>query len=341
MQSSASPASEASSFAPMAPEGVDNQDRVLPFTVDALDVRGRVVTLGSALDEILRRHAYPKPVSRLVAEALVLTALLGTALKFEGRFILQTQTDGPVPMIVADFESPDRLRAYASFDADAVDAAIAAGKDKPADLLGHGHLAMTIDQGPRMNRYQGVVVLDGASLEDVAHDYFAQSEQIPTRVRLAVGEVFTRGESGAAEQSWRAGGVLVQFLPDDPNRITVKDLPAGDDPSAVDGQSDMPVDEDDAWTEARSLVETVQDHELFDPEVTAERLLYRLFHERGVRAFQSGQLLDQCRCSREKIEGILGQFSDEERADMIEDGQIVVTCEFCSTAYLFDPEEVA
>src|SRR5690606_11825005 len=150
-------------------------DVVLPFDVKALDVRGRVVRLGPAVDAMLARHDYPAPVSRLVAEATALTALLGTSLKFDGRFILQTQSDGPVSLMVVDFETPDRLRAYARFDAQAVAEAERAGRATPGELLGVGHLAMTVDQGPNMSRYQGVVPLEGGGLEGAAHQYFRQS----------------------------------------------------------------------------------------------------------------------------------------------------------------------
>lgn len=316
---------------PVAPAG---DDSVLPFHVESLDARGRVVHLGSALDGILGRHDYPPAVSRLLGEAVALTALLGTSLKFSGRFIVQTQSDGPVHMLVVDFETPDRVRACARFDRDAVAAAVAAQRDRPEDLLGAGHLAMTVDQGPAMNRYQGVVPLDGRSLEDAAHQYFAQSEQIPTRVRLAVGELVTRDPGQEPRRSWRAGGIIVQFLPEAPERVRVRDLPGGDVP---EGHEVAPVDDDDAWTEARSLVETVEDDELTDPAVSAESLLYRLFHERGVRVYERQAVHEECRCSRARIDEMLRGFTPEERDDMTVDGRITVTCEFCSSAYDFDP----
>ena len=162
---------------------------MLPFEVAALDLRGRLTRLGPALDDILTKHDYPPPVGKLLGEAIVLTTLLGSSLKFDGRFILQTQTDGPVSFLIVDFQAPDRLRAYARFDAKR----LKDGQDSGA-LLGKGHLAMTIDQGPDMSRYQGLVALEGGSLEDAAHEYFLRSEQIPTRVRLAVGEEWRGGD---------------------------------------------------------------------------------------------------------------------------------------------------
>lgn len=313
-------------------------DSVLPFQVEGLDARGRVVHLGAALDTIIGRHDYPPAVSRLLGEAVALTALLGTSLKFEGRFIVQTQSDGPVHMLVVDFETPDRLRACARFDREAVLASVAAGMDRPEDLLGKGHLAMTVDQGQYTSRYQGVVPLDGRSLEDAAHQYFAQSEQIPTRVRLAVGELVTRDPGHEPRREWRAGGILVQFLPESEDRVRVRDLHPGDAPDGSDPFADQ-VEDDDAWTEARVLVETVEDVELTDPAVSAESLLFRLFHERGVRVFDRQPLQERCRCSRERIDDMLRTFTPEERRDMTVDARITVTCEFCSTVYDFDPTD--
>jgi len=313
------------------------RDAVLPFAVEPLDVRGRAVLLGPVLDTILQRHAYPEPVSRLLAEAVALVALLGTSLKFEGRFTLQTTTDGPVSMLVVDFATPDGLRACAQFDAEAVARAQAEGTADPAHLMGRGHLAMTIDQGSAMNRYQGIVALDATSLEEVAHQYFAQSEQIPTIVRLAVGEVLDRRAGAAPRRSWVAGGILTQFLPQAPERMRKPDLHPGDAPEGAEPHA---LEEDDAWREARALVETVRDAELSDPEMTVERLLFRLFHERGVRIFDPQPLADRCRCSDARIRAMLAGFSEEERTDMTVDGRIEVTCRFCNTRYDYSADEV-
>ena len=308
-----------------------------PFEVASLDLRGRVVRLGPAVDEILARHAYPQPVAKLLGEAVVLTVMLGSALKIEGRFILQTQSDGPVRMLVVDFTAPDKVRACARFDKDRVAAAIAAGKATGGDLLGKGHLAMTIDQGQDMNRYQGLVALDGGSLEDAAHEYFLRSEQIPTRVRLAVAEELRAG-NGGADHRWRAGGILLQFLPKSPERARVADLHPGDAP---EGTEPHQVPEDEAWVEGRALVSTVEDVELIDPALSSERLVYRLFHEPGVRVFRARPLRAECTCSRDNVEAMLKSFSQDDRDHMVEDGKISVTCEFCSANYEFAPGEVA
>ena len=310
-------------------------DIVTAFQVDALDLRGRAVRLGSTLDALLVHHDYPAAVKRVVGEAVALAVLLGSSLKFEGRFILQTQTDGPVDMVVADFVSPDKIRAYARYDKDALAEAEKRNDTSPAALLGRGHLAMTIDQGISANRYQGVVALDGEGLEAAAHEYFRQSEQIPTQVRLAVGEEL---RPGGQASSWRAGGLLAQFLPDDASRARMADMSPGDAP---EGTAPHTLDEDDAWVEARSLMGTLEDVELLDKELSTERLLYRLFHERGVRVFEPLAIGAHCSCSRERVAGVLASFTDEERRGMVQDdGRVTVTCEFCGRTYGFAAEEV-
>jgi len=310
----------------------------LPFQVEGLDVRGRVVTLGPSLDAILQRHDFPVPVKRLVGEAAVLASLLATSLKDVGRFILQTQTDGPVSMIVVDVRTPGQIRATASFNETALAAAAAEGKADAAALLGRGTLAMTVEQGRTMQRYQGYVPLQEETLEQAAHTYFRQSEQIPTRIRLAVAEMYDRDERGAARKSWRAGGIIGQFLPVSEERVRRRDLPAGDAPEGAVVVVPEPVD-DDAWVEAQALIDTVEDHELTDPSIAAERLLYRLFHERGVRVFEPMSLEENCSCSRERIDQVLRQMSGEDIEEASVSGSIEVRCEFCGTHYRFDPAD--
>jgi len=319
-----------------APAATTADDTVMPFEVAALDLRGRVVRLGPVVDEILERHNYPQPVAKLLGEAVVLAVMLGAALKIEGRFILQTQTDGPVGLLVVDFTTPGKVRACARFGKDGVTAAIAAGKTDAGALLGRGHLAMTIDQGADSSRYQGLVALDGGTLEDAAHEYFLRSEQIPTRVRLAVAEEL-RAENGGARHRWRAGGIMLQFLPKSPERARLADLHPGDAPEGIEVHT---VPEDDAWVQGRALVATVEDVELIDPAISSERLVYRLFHEPGVRVFRASPLHAECSCSRASVEAMLKSFSQDDRDHMIEDGKISVTCEFCSATYVFAPADV-
>ncbi len=319
-----------------APAATTPDDTVLPFEVASLDLRGRVVRLGPVVDQILEKHNYPEPVAKLVGEAIVLTVMLGSALKIDGRFILQTQTDGPVGLLVVDFTTPGKVRACARFGKDGIAAAIAAGQTDAGALLGKGHLAMTIDQGPDTGRYQGLVALDSGTLEDAAHEYFLRSEQIPTRVRLAVAEELIAG-SGGASHRWRAGGIMLQFLPKSEERARVADLHPGDAPEGVELQ-ELP--EDDAWLQGRALLETVEDIELIDPEISSERLAYRLFHEPGVRVFKTTDVLAECSCSRDSVESMLKSFSQEDRDHMVEEGKIAVTCEFCSATYDFAPANV-
>lgn len=294
-----------------------SDDLVLPFQAEEADVLGRLVKLGPAVDAILSRHDYPEPVSRLLAEAVALTALLGASLKSDGKLILQTTTDGPVDLLVADYLVPGSLRGYARFNAEQV-AELEAEDD--AALLGKGHLAMTIDRGVDSERYQGVVPLEGSSLTDAADTYFSQSEQLPTFIRLAVARHFLAGENGESTWTWRAGGLLVQKLTREGGVVSPKEF-------------------EEDWTRAKSLAETVEDHELLDPLLPPDRLLYRLFHEEQVRVYRAIPLGTYCSCSRERVEDMLERFSPQDLADMVVDGELWVTCEFCNARYNFDPEK--
>ncbi|CAN7191985.1 Hsp33 family molecular chaperone [Rhizobium sp. LjRoot30] len=314
--------------------GFAGDDRVVPFQVEGLDVRGRAVQLGPILDTILARHDYPLPVAKLLAETIVLTVLIGTSLKFEGKFTVQTKGDGPVDLLVVDFRTPESVRAYARFDEAALQEAVAAGRTEPQQLLGTGILAFTIDQGGFTQPYQGIVPLDGSSLEEIAGVYFRQSEQIPTRVRLGVAELYERDADGKSHHHWRAGGLIAQFLPQAPERMRQLDLHGGDGDTSHPGGV-----EDDLWAEALVLVETIGAYELTDPQVGSERLLYRLFHERGVRVHEPQAVHDRCSCSRDRIKGVLQGLSAEEIEGSIEDGRISVSCEFCSTTYHYEPTE--
>ena len=267
------------------------------------------------VDDILTRHAYPEPVANLVGEACALAALVGASLKFEGRLILQAQGDGPVSFVVADYDTTGAIRGYCSYDAERV-AEASKGFVRPGakSLLGTGVFIMTVDQGPDMDRYQGITPIEGETLALCAEHYFAQSEQVPTRIRLAVGHV-----RGDVETGWRAGGVIIQNVAEDDARGSTRD----------------------AWETAQALFETLGEDELIDPTVPPERLLYRLFHENGVRLFTPSPLRAFCRCSQDRIEGVLRSFPASERADMIEDdGLIRVTCEYCSRTYDVEPEAI-
>lgn len=305
-------------------------DSVLPFEVKPLGVRGRIVQLGPVIDEIIAKHDYPHNVSEALAQAVALVAMLGNSLKFEGKLTLQTRSDGPLSMLVVDYTTPGKMRGYAHFDRKKVGEA----KDIGA-LIGSGHLALTIDQGEDMDNYQGIVALDGKTsgenvLTDAADHYFKQSEQIPTSLKLAAG-VLTN-ETG---QSWRAGAIMVQHVPDSgpasPIEFSSGDAPEGQDESLL---------EDDNWTKAKVLLETTEPHELLDPLLEPERLLYRLYHEDGVTVYTPEQLKHQCTCSKERVLDMLASFSEQEKADMVVDGQVEVVCQFCSNTHRFNPDEV-
>jgi molecular chaperone Hsp33 len=309
---------------------------VLPVRTVRSDVIGRVVRLGSVVDAILSRHAYPEPVSHALGEALVLTAMLGSALKDKekAKLVLQTKSDGPLDFLVADFESPGKVRGYANFDKGNAALADTRGRGDQGALLGSGHLAMTIDTGGGRDSYQGIVALANEPLAAAAHTYFRQSEQLPTFIRLAVARHYGPAEGGGARTwHWRAGGLLIQQLAREGGE---RKLEGEAHDASLAGE------DDENWNRARHLAATVEDHELLDPTLSPERLLYRLFHEEGVRVVPAVSLAEACRCSRERVEMYLQRFGSGELKDLCEpDGSISVTCEFCSRKYVFAPGEVA
>lgn len=311
-------------------------DVVLPFRTERSGVIGRVVRLGPAIDTILSRHDSPEPIAHTLGEAVALTLMLGTALKFEGKLTLQTKTDGLLDFLVVNFETPGRVRAYVRYDKARLDAI---SSERPSveqgELLGSGYLAMTIDPGDDMDRYQGIVALSGENLGEAALTYFSQSEQLPTFLRLAVARHYMAGENGEPGQwRWRAGGLMIQNLAGD----------GGKPRAPVEEEADerrLPGEDDDDWDRARILAATVEDHELLDPTLSPERLLFRLFHEEGVRALRPTLVEACCRCSRERVEGFLRSFGAKDLADMYEeDGSLSVTCEFCTATYRFRPDEL-
>jgi molecular chaperone Hsp33 len=267
-------------------------------------------------------------VLQTLGEAVALTTLLGTALKFDGKLILQTKTDGILDFLVINFEAPGRVRGYVRCDKARFAASTANGGIDEGTLLGGGHLAITIDQGEDMERYQGIVELSGDGLAEAALTYFRQSEQLPSFIRLAVARHYQAGE-----WHWRAGGLMIQNL------------------AVVGGKNSAPVldedegfllgEDDDDWERTRILASTVEDHELLDPTLAPDRLLYRLFHEEGVRALPAAPIEAYCRCSHERVAAFLKSFGADDLADMHEpDGSISVTCEFCSQTYRFAPGEL-
>ncbi|MDX2103656.1 MAG: molecular chaperone Hsp33 [Alphaproteobacteria bacterium] len=284
-------------------------DRLLPFQLDGRAVRGRLVRLGAAVDEIITRHAYPPSVGELLGQTLVLAALLAGALKYQGVFTLQTRSDGPVGLMVADVASDGAMRGYAQFDAEVLARADQTDAPPVPRLLGKGYLAFTVDQGPETERYQGIVSLTGATLVECIQHYFQQSEQIGTGFVLAAAE---------HPGGWRAAGLMIQRMPTD---------------GGIQEPSADHADED--WQHALALLATVGEDELLDPTLAGEGLLYRLFHEDGVRAFAARSLLARCRCSADRVERMLAGLPRQDLEDLAVDGAVEVTCEFCNRAYRF------
>ncbi len=282
--------------------------------VEGAPVRGRYARLGDkVIDPILRRHDYPRPVALLLGEALTLAALVGSLFKEQGRLTVQAEGKGDVPLLVAEYRSEGTLRGYARIEKGAVEKLRALNSSPPGELLGAGALVMTLDS--ERARHQGVVPLLGDTLSECAEGYFAQSEQTPTRIKLAVGEHYARGERPAL----RSGGALLQQI-------------AGDD---------LRGDTLEAWRRSEMLFETLTDAELADPALPADRALYRLFHEDGVRMGEPSALIERCHCDRDRLTALLSRFGAEEMADLIEpDGLIHAHCEFCSRLYLIAPEDL-
>jgi molecular chaperone Hsp33 len=300
------------SGAPSVPE----DDFVQTFTIEGMRVRGRVVRLGAVADRVLTAHGYPDAISALTAEALAIVSMLGASLKFEGVLTLQTRGAGPLRMIVADFTSPGIVRACATFHPELPQ------QGGFRSMTGEGSFALTIDQGADMERYQGIVPLSPDGLAASTLAYFEQSEQIPTAMKVAAAPIHVREADGLLRRHWRAGGIMIQNM------------------AALGGaNAPGPEDPEDAWNRACVLMNSAEAHELLDPQLETPRLLYRLFHEDGVRVFPPSRLEFGCRCTRERVGTILGQYPAEELADLAVDGIITATCEFCSAHYAFSPEE--
>ncbi len=288
-------------------------DSIQPFELEVPALRGRLVRLGPLLETILARHRYPPPVAGLLGEMVALAAVLSSMLKFEGIFTLQTKGDGPVGLAVVDMTTDGELRGYADFDAARLEPITGRPNGRAAaarDLLGEGYIAFTVDQGPHSERYQGIVDLRGETLAECLQHYFRQSEQLKTAVKLSAGR-----QDGA----WRAGGLLLQQMPDKAAADTA-----------------LANDEEDSWRRAVVLMASCTERELLDPALPDHDLLYRLFHDERVRVYNPRPLTTGCRCSRARIERILRSLPREEVIEMKVDGEVIMTCQFCNAEYRFD-----
>ena len=289
---------------------------VVPFFMPRRPVRGRLVRLGPLADALLSRHDNHSAVSRVAGQSLALVAALASALKFRGSFSLQAKGDGPVGMLLADCTDMGALRFYARAKPEDLATLLRSDPDpSPAMLLGQGYLAFTVDQGPDMDRHQGIVAITGGSLAEMALHYFRTSEQLRCSIHLACGQT---------EAGWRASALILEKI-------------AG--AGGVDPELDEEAQEE-SWRTACMLAATVSDRELLDDDLTAERLLYRLFHTEGVATDQPRALAYGCRCSRQRLAGILEGFSTDDLDHMAIDGDIVMTCEFCNLAFRFARSDV-
>ncbi len=287
-------------------------DQVLRLTIPDRDARGRVVRIGPVLNTILAAHAYPSAVKRLLAEALVITALIGSLLKDdEGQLTVQAQTDGGViELLVCDYRAGE-LRGHVRFDHSKLDDL--GPSPSLFALFAGGYLAITFDLASVGQRYQGIVPLEGDSLAKACAHYFFQSEQVPTLLRVAVG---TEGDS------WTAGGLLVQHLPD-----------GEEGRERLHAQLDHP-----EWEHVATLAGSTSNAELLDPDLGLESLIWRLFHEeREVRVERGTALARGCRCSVQHYRDVLARFPADDRVEMRdEDGLIRVDCAFCSRVFDID-----
>lgn len=299
-----------------------SKDRCLTFLLHDGVVRGRIVRLDETLHDILDRHQYPQPVSKLLAEMASLAVVLAFAMKFDGVFTLQAQGDGPLSMMVADVTSTGAVRASASFDPDALDKALAKHPTPSLhDMLGNGRLVFTVDLEGTMegatNRYQGIVPLEDHTLGECIHRYFRQSEQLETAVKVAT--------SFDAEKGWTGGALMIQRMP----RV------------AAEYRSDEELD--DLWRTAVVLLGSLSNTELLDHDLSAQEILFRLYHmdNLGVAA-ESRPLHFACRCSRDKVSIALRSFTEADFAEMQrDDGTIAAQCQFCSTEYVFTQSDIA
>ena len=310
-------------------------DTVLPFQLDAADMRGRIARLDGVLQGILKQHQYPKAVEALVAEMALLTALIGESIKLQWKLSLQVQTNGPVRMIATDFYAPKetgetaQIRAYASFDKEKL-----TDKD-PFDQLGKGYFAVLIDQGEGTKPYQGLSPLNGRSLSDSAETYFAQSEQLPTVFHLK----FDKIKQANMEEIWRAGGIMVQHLPT--SNFQASEENSSDPSGLLSSQDLLNGDNAENWNRINYHLNTIEDLELIGPSVTPSELLVRLFHEEQPRIFDTQSVRFGCSCSEDRVRQSLSIYSAKDISQMItSDGLVTADCQFCGAHYELDPKSV-
>lgn len=307
-------------------------DSVLPFQLDRCDIRGRFARLNGVLEDVLAQHDYPAPIEALVCEAVLLTALIGQAIKLRWKLSLQVRGDGPARLIATDFFAPSAqgqpatMRAYASFDPDRLRA-----DTEPFSQIGSGYFAILIDQGSDMVPYQGITPIAGGSLSACAETYFAQSEQLPTRFILGYGESALPGVG----KGWRGGAIMLQHIPEASPFAT--DGGSGQD-GLLQAADIVQGDDKENWNRANVLLDTTDVLELIGPSLQPSELLVRLFHEEAPRVFPEQAVRFGCTCSPEKVRQSLSIYSAKDIAHMTTDeGIVTADCQFCGAHYEFDP----
>jgi molecular chaperone Hsp33 len=299
-------------------------DTVLPFQLDHADVRGRVARLDGVLQQVLAQHAYPPAIEALVAEAVLLTALIGQTIKLRWKLSLQIRGKGPIRIIATDYFGPGakgepaRIRGWASFDAERLDPAA-----DPFSQIGEGYFAVLIDQGEGGQPYQGITSLAGGSLAACAEAYFAQSEQLATRFALSFGQSQLPGQG----LRWRAGGVMVQHMPEASPFVTMPEDKALHE--SEPGEN---------WSRVGFLLDTVEALELIGPTVAPTDLLLRLFHEERPRVFPAQPVQFGCTCAPDKVRQTLSIYSAKDiRTMTTPEGMVTADCQFCGAHYQFNP----
>ena len=295
-------------------------DNCVSFLIENGAYQGRLIRLNQVVNTILGKHCYPKPVAAVVAECTVLGALLASQLKYNGLFTLQIQSNGVINLVVVDVTSDGKIRACARYDEERLKKSQELRKttgeiEAAPHLLGGGHLVFTVDQGENTELYQGIVDLQGKNLTECALRYFKQSEQIDTDLKLFLHT--PEGESS----SWLTGGIMLQKMPTISTDISAEE-------------------QTEIWNEAKIFMQSLNENEIFDAELSSEEILNRLFHSNklqisNLRSYQFG-----CRCSKDKLLNTLQSFSAEDIEAMIEENKITATCNFCNEKYVFTPGEV-
>ena len=309
-----------------------SEDGVLPFSLSSSQIRGRLVKLGTSLNQALKNHSYPPLIQQLMGELMALGVMLASTIKYEGKLTLQTNSDGLVKVMLDDITSAGLIRGYASydkrsekdfiFDQDSQHISI-------VEIMGNGHIAFTVDQGAEMERFQGIVSLEGDTLSSCARHYFMQSEQIETDIFLTAG--YYKGII-------RSGGLMLQRMPDSQNKdgVMKPSQPIGGSVRQKEGLSNFEED----WNRATILMNSVKNRELLDPKIDAQSIVYRLFHLDGVRGYPEREIRFGCHCSRERVIATLSNFSQVEISNMFVDGKITVKCQFCNSEESFTQQSI-